>query len=144
MRYLTEREKGGVLLPDDICSKTGLRVADVLDSKHPNTREPEPDALHQYESLPEFIDVDVTEDAVEQTARKMSGAAGLGGLDSYTLKHWLLGFGRASQELRIAVADFVDWMANGFPPWAAYRALRADRGTPRTGKIPRSSPRRNW
>jgi hypothetical protein len=96
MRYLTEREKGGVLLPDDVCSKIGLRVAGVLDSKHPTTREPDPDAFHQNESCPEFIDINVTEDAVEKTARKMSGATCLGRGDSYTVKHWLLGFSKAS------------------------------------------------
>jgi hypothetical protein len=129
VRYLTERVKGGVLLPNNVCSKTGLRV---LDLKHPTTREPDPDALHQYESLPEFIDVNVTEGAVEKTARKMPGAAGLGGVDSYTLKHWLLGFGKASQHRRIAVADIVNWMANGLPPSLGSLSSSPGRPTPWT------------
>jgi hypothetical protein len=51
-RHLTEGEK------DALCSKTGQRVANVLESKHPPTRDPESDALHTYGSIPEFIDVD--------------------------------------------------------------------------------------
>jgi hypothetical protein len=64
---------------------------------------------------------------VEKTARKLSGGAGLGGVDSYNLKHWLLGFGKVSRELQNTVADIVSWMANTIPPWAAIRALRAGR-----------------
>jgi hypothetical protein len=127
VRYITDREMGGVLLPDDKCSKTGLPVSDVLDSKHPMVRVPDANALPHYEELPEFIEVDVTEDSVEDTARKLSGGAGLGGVDSYTLKHWLLGFGKASRGLRSACAEIIEWMANSLPPWAAYRALRGGR-----------------
>jgi hypothetical protein len=65
------------------------------------------------------MDLDVTEDLVERVARQLSGAAGLGGTDACLLMHWLLHFGPASRELQQAVADFVDWMSNGFPPWAA-------------------------
>ena len=39
------------------------------------------------------------------------------------LQHWLLRFGAASAELRLIVRDFVEWMGNGNPPWAAYRAF---------------------
>jgi hypothetical protein len=87
VRYITNREMGGVLLPDDKCSKTGMSVSDVLDSKHPMARVPDAAALPHYEELPEFIEVNVTEDSVEDTARKLSRGAGLGGVDSYTLKH---------------------------------------------------------
>jgi hypothetical protein len=118
---------GGVLLPDDKCSKNGLPIADVLESKHQHARSPDANVLPHYKHVPEFIEVNITEDAVEKTARKLSGGSGLGGVDSYTLKHWLLGFGRVSRALRNTVADFVSWLANDIPPWAAMRALRADR-----------------
>ena len=39
------------------------------------------------------------------------------------LRNWLLCFGCASEEFRVVVASLADWMANSFPPWAAYRAL---------------------
>jgi hypothetical protein len=35
VRYLTEREKGGILYPDDIDEKSGNTVQSVLESKHP-------------------------------------------------------------------------------------------------------------
>ena len=46
-----------------------------------------------------------------------------GGEELMRLKKWLLRFGEASRELRLMVADFVEWLANGKPTWDAYRAL---------------------
>ena len=40
-----------------------------------------------------------------------------------SLQHWLLRFGVASAELRLIVGDFVEWLGNGRPPWAAYWSL---------------------
>jgi hypothetical protein len=127
VRYITEREKGGVLQPGDIDEKSGLSVAKVLASKHPEARTPVASSLHQYENTPDFVDVDVTEDTVEKVARRLSGSAGIGGIDSLALQHWLLRFGAVSRRLRSVVAKFVDWLSNGFPPWAAYRAFMGGR-----------------
>jgi hypothetical protein len=127
VRWLTEREKGGVLLPSDLDSKTNEPVIDVLRSKHPDAKVPDISVLEEYETVPDFVDLDITEETVEQTARRLSGSAGPGGTDSAAVQHWLLRFGGASQQLRKAVAEFTDWMANSSPPWAAYRALRAGR-----------------
>ena len=44
-----------------------------------------------------------------------------------SLQHWLMRFGAASAELRLIVGDFVEWLGNGRPPWAAYRALMSGR-----------------
>ena len=44
-------------------------------------------------------------------------------MDFVILQHWILRFGAASMGLRQIVREFGDWMANGRPPWAAYRAL---------------------
>ena len=127
VRYLTERDKGGVLMPDDIDEKSGDSVADVLASKHPDARTPEALSLHQCKITPDFVDVDVTEDTVETVARRLSGSAGLGGTDSHALQHWLLRFGIASRKLRSVVAKLAEWLSNGFPPWAACRALMGGR-----------------
>ena len=62
---------------------------------------------------------------VEKVASKLSGGAGLSGFDSAALKGLLLTHGQASQRLRVVFAKFFEWLANGFPPWAAYRALLA-------------------
>ena len=39
----------------------------------------------------------------------------------------MLRFGNASSELRQIVGEFGDWMSNGRPCWAAYRALTLGR-----------------
>ena len=44
-----------------------------------------------------------------------------------SLQHWFLRFGASSAELRLIVGDFVEWLGNGRPPWAAYLALRSGR-----------------
>jgi hypothetical protein len=127
VRWITQRHKGGILYPDDIDIKTGKPVIDVLQSKHPEARVPDAEDLQHYNETPEFVDVDITADTVESVARKLSGSAGPGGIDSVGLSHLLLQFGKTSYKLREAVADFTRWMANELPPWAAYRAMIASR-----------------
>jgi hypothetical protein len=130
VRYLSDREKGGILQPTDIDKKTGDSVETLLRSKHPDARIPKPKSLvpqHYDHSTPNFVRVNITADAVEKVARRLSGSAGLGGTASHALKHWLLRFGVASLDLREALADFTEWLSNGFPPWARYRALMSGR-----------------
>jgi hypothetical protein len=127
VRYLTEREKGGILYPDDIDKKSGETVQSVLESKHPDARTPGVDALANYPFLPDFVDLNITEDTIKVTARRLSGGAGLGGTDSHALQQWLLRFEKSSCLLRQATADLDDWHANSFPPWVPYRALMAGR-----------------
>jgi len=55
------------------------------------------------------------------------GLAGPGGTDDVRAEGWLLRFGAESEELREALASLTEWLANGHPPWAAYRALMACR-----------------
>eukprot|EP00957_Ditylum_brightwellii_P067559 5128985-Ditylum_brightwellii.AAC.1 len=82
VRWLTGREKGGLLAPDERCTKSGELVSDVLRSKHPEPVEPEVDALQEFESVPAFMDVNVTASVVEKAARRLSGAAGPDGVDA--------------------------------------------------------------
>ena len=119
--------EGGVLLPNDLDAKTNEPVIDVLKSKHPDARVPDVSTFEDYETLSDLVELDITEETVEQVARRLSGSAGPGGTDSAAVQHWLLRFGGASQQLRKSVAEFTDWLANSWPPWAAYRALRAGR-----------------
>jgi hypothetical protein len=86
-------------------------------------RLPSIDALTDYPSLPDFVDLDITEDTIEVTARRLSRGAGLGGTDTHALQQWLLQYGQASQLLQ--QANFVNWLSNSFPPWAAHRGLMA-------------------
>jgi hypothetical protein len=68
VRYLTSREMGGVMLPDDMDAKTGDTVREVLQSEHPESRVPDPSVMEDYGALPAFVELDVTADAVEQVA----------------------------------------------------------------------------
>ena len=40
VRWITEREKGGVLLPEEQCTKTGKRVLEMIHAKHLDARPP--------------------------------------------------------------------------------------------------------
>ena len=51
------------------------------------------------------------------------GSSGPGGTESEALQGWLLKFREDSKRLRTSVETFVDWLSNGSPPWAAYRAF---------------------
>ena len=124
VRWITERETGGVLHPGYMCTKTGNGVMEVLRTKQPEARTPTAASLDHYKRRPpELTPVDITEDTVMAVSGRLSGGAGPGGTDSVSLQHWLLRFGAASAELRLIVGDFVEWLGNGRPPWAAYRAL---------------------
>ena len=39
------------------------------------------------------------------------------------LKNWLLHHGAQSEHLRDVMAMWVDWLSNGSPPYAVYRAV---------------------
>ena len=132
VRTLTGRDGGGVLQPDDNCTKTGRPVWEVLPSKHPALRDPvevgDPNgAFEPYADLPTAIPLCITQDDVEVISSRLSGAAGPGGTDAVDLSNWLLRFGPQSEDLRSEMAAWVNWLANTHPPWAAYRAMMANR-----------------
>jgi hypothetical protein len=100
VRWITEGEKGGFLLPNEVDAKTGEYVIDVvLKSKHPDARILDASKLEDYEETPDFVDLDITEEVVKQIARRLFGSAGPGGSDAQSIQHWLLRFGTASQVL---------------------------------------------
>ena len=86
VRFITQRDQGGVLQMAALDSKSGLPVLDVLKSKHPDAVIPPPEVLEEYESIPSFVPLDITATTVEGVARKMSGGAGPGGVDSIALQ----------------------------------------------------------
>ena len=99
-------------------------MLEVLHTKHPEARTPTEACLENYTGRPlEPTPVDITDDTVTAVAGRLLGGAGPGGTDSVSLQHWLLRFGTASAELRLVVGDLVEWLGNGWPPWAAYWAL---------------------
>ena len=108
IRYAGEREKGGILMPGDVGEKTGDLVSEILESKHPVVRDVKISSLPIFESCPELINIEVTEDNVEKVANRLSGSAGPSGIDSMSISHWLLKFGGTSTNLRSSVAKFVE------------------------------------
>ena len=73
VRWATEREEGGCLLPDDQCKKTGRPVAEVLREKHPAICDPSLEnptcaAFGEYREVPETLTLDFTEDDVTWVA----------------------------------------------------------------------------
>jgi len=134
VRALTNREGGGVLRPDDACTKSGSPVLSVLQDKHPELHDPPiadsdtEGAFKHYEGgAPATIPIIISIDTVERVAAKLSGAAGLGGTDAVDLWNWLLCFGTESEAFREEMASWTNWLANETPPWPAYHALMAGR-----------------
>jgi hypothetical protein len=110
VRYLTEWEKGGILSPDDINEKSGNPVQSVLESKYPDVQIPGADALTGYLFLPDFVDLNITEDTIKVTARRLSGGAGLGGTDAHALQQWLLRFGKSSRLIGVLARQLLPAM----------------------------------
>ena len=70
----------------------------------------------------------MSHDYVARIVPKLSGAAGLSGVDVYQPKGWILKDSVHSNVLRKEMVKWVEWLSNGLPPYAAYRAPNAARG----------------
>ena len=70
-----------------------------------------------------FISVNITDDEVKLVPQKCSGDPDPGGTDPEALHKWLLQLGEDSKKIRTSVENFVNRIANGIPPWVAYRAF---------------------
>eukprot|EP00957_Ditylum_brightwellii_P206169 15347119-Ditylum_brightwellii.AAC.1 len=121
VRWLTGREKEGLLKLGDTCSKTGLPVSKVLASKHPEPTVPPENALKDCAQTLMLIDVNMMGKVMEKVALCLLGAAGLGSVDLVLLQDWLLRCGKVGKKLHEVVAKFAQWVANTYPPWAAIR-----------------------
>eukprot|EP00957_Ditylum_brightwellii_P060021 4556804-Ditylum_brightwellii.AAC.1 len=132
VRRATDRDGSGVLYPSDKCTKSGEPVIDVLQGKHPDTRVPDVTnptctAFEHYGKVPEVTPLEFTQGSVAHVASLMRGSGAPIGLEATAISNWLLRFGVASEEIREEIAMLADLLANGSPPWAAYRALTACR-----------------
>ena len=107
VRWITEREMGGVLQPGDRCTKTRDRVMEVLRSKRPEAWTPTVESQDSYPDCPpDLTPVYITDYTVKAVVGRLSGRAGPGRTDLVSLQHWLLRFRAASRELRLIVGDF--------------------------------------
>ena len=71
VRWITEREMGGVIQPGDWCTKTGYQVMEVLLDKHPEAQTPNAASLDFYPGRPtELTPVDITNETVKAVARR--------------------------------------------------------------------------
>ena len=102
---MSDRETRGVLPPTDRDEKSGDLASEVLQGKHPDAEEVDPNTLYQHDELPEFVDVDIAETVVEKAAGELTGATGMGSTDGCLLKNLLLGFGRHSTNCRKAMSE---------------------------------------
>ncbi|KAL7463315.1 hypothetical protein ACHAXS_003701 [Conticribra weissflogii] len=132
LRFLTNKHDDNVILqPDDIDTKTGKSVLEVLKSKHPQIRIPditqEEFKLDKYDFVPQPLDLHITENDVKLMAPQLHGSGGPSSLDSHLLTDLLLRYGTSSNILRTEMAKWSEWLANDSPPWAAYRATMATR-----------------
>jgi hypothetical protein len=125
VKYLANRDSGGVLSPSAVDELSGKSVLEVLQDKHPEAHNPDLEDFPDFdlEELPEQHAIRVLPEDVEKAAQKLSGAAGPGGVIGVNLKAALLDFGQASSNLATAFARLSRWLANCSPPWAAIRAL---------------------
>eukprot|EP00957_Ditylum_brightwellii_P160727 12236569-Ditylum_brightwellii.AAC.1 len=67
--------------------------------------------------------MNVTVEVMETVAQRMSGTAGLDGVDTTTIQDWLLRYGQTSKRLRESLTEFARWIENTFPSWSAIRAF---------------------
>ncbi len=126
--FVTDHGGGGVLLPQDLCTKTGRPMMEVLRLQHLDTRIPDLEdphciAFEHYNEVPVEILTDCTSKDLETLALQMSGSTGPSSFNTIMLRNCLLRYSRASGELRQELATWVEWLSNESPPWAAYRAL---------------------
>ena len=78
-RTLTNRNGGVVLQPEDVCTKSGRPVLEVLESKHPALWDPPSvgqvdRAFEHYEETPAVVPVVITNDIVEVVAAQQAQA----------------------------------------------------------------------
>jgi hypothetical protein len=104
----------------------------VLQLQHPDTRIPnlgDPDciAFKQYDEVPTALPMDCTSKDLEALDLRMSRSTGPSSFDAVMMRNCLLWYGRASSELRQEMADWVEWLSNESPSWAAYCALMCRR-----------------
>ena len=67
VRWITDRETGGILQSGERCKKMGERVMEVLRTKHPEACTPTASSLDSYSDRPpDLVPVDITDNTVTE------------------------------------------------------------------------------
>jgi hypothetical protein len=133
VQMVTNRGAGGPYGPHNLDSKSGHPVIDVLWDKHPDCHVPSDEDFDAYLDATNLLDTMLVycyEECIAKAAAHLSGSAGPCGVKAEMLKHWLLRRGVHSEHLRKAMANWVDWLSNGSPPYAIYPAVNTIRTVP--------------
>ena len=105
VRWLGNRDGGGVLGPEDKCTKNPTKtVIEVLREKHPDLRIPDLAqedwaSFEEYAECLDSVPVDCTTEIVEKVAGKLRGGAGPGSVDAIAMSNWLLRHGKFFSDL---------------------------------------------
>ena len=86
-------DPGGLLRPEDTCSKTGCPVINVLQEKRPDVRIPAAGSFHEHpdaEDCLETISIFCYEDNIAKHTANLTGGAGPCGVEGTMLRNWLL------------------------------------------------------
>ncbi len=123
---VTNRDGGRAYCPFDLDSKSGRPIIDVIQEKHPKSRVPSDEDFDEYPGAPDCLEsmpIYCFEECVAKAAACLSSGTGPCGVDAIMLKNWLLHCGIQSERLCDGMAMWVDWLSNGFLPYAAYCAV---------------------
>ena len=86
VRWIMERDTGGVLQPAELCTKTWEKFMEVLRTKQPDARTPTGAIMDIYpDRPPELVPVDITENTVTEVTGRHSRGAWRGGTGSVSL-----------------------------------------------------------
>jgi hypothetical protein len=127
VQMVTNRGAGGSYWLHNLDSKPASPLIGVLCEKHPDSCVPLDNNFDIYPDAPGCLDtmpVYCYEECVAKAAACLSGNAEPCEVESEMLKHWLLRHGMQSECLCNAMTTWVDWLSNGSPPYAVYRAVK--------------------
>ena len=144
MRFLSEKQGGGVLDLDDCVDDHGRRtVLDLLEEKHPTARPADADALiTTTEAPPEVHPIlfqQLTGTQIRRAPLRTQGSAGLSGVDAVGWRRMCTGFNRESNDLCEAIAAVGRRLSTDLVDPKAIQALLACRLIP-LDKSPGVSP----
>ena len=66
------------MLPGDIDAKTGDTVREALEFKHPEPRVLDISVIEKHDTVPGFVELDITDDTIKKVTQHLGGSVGLG------------------------------------------------------------------